>query len=60
MRFMIIRAGLPFLLGIALVTGCAANPPPRTAPESPRVRCLAEPTETGTRPLFFLFCLQSP
>ena len=57
-----IRACLPLLLAVAVLAGCATtNPPSPAAPrESPRVRCLADPTETAMRPLFFLFCMQSP
>jgi len=51
------------LLALVLVAlaGCAAPsaPPPR-ASQPPRARCLADPNETGTRPLFFLFCIESP
>ena len=51
------------LLGIlvAAVAGCATSyqPPPRQS-QAPRARCLADPNETGTRPLFFLFCVESP
>jgi hypothetical protein len=57
---------LPLLTLFALVTlgGCAA-PAASPAPTSgPQVRCLDEPRYgTGsdvTRPLFFLFCMQSP
>jgi hypothetical protein len=55
------RACLPLLLAV-LLGGCTTmNPPsPAPPPESPRVRCLADPTETAMRPLFFLFCMQSP
>ena len=58
---MIPRACL-LVLAIIVAAGCSTmNPPAPAAPsESPRVRCLADPTETGTRPLFFLFCMQSP
>jgi len=60
MRRMIPRA-LVLVLAAILAAGCATTNPPRPpVPESPRVRCLADPTETSTRPLFFLFCMQSP
>ncbi len=42
-----------------LVAGCAAAPE-RAPSSAPRVRCLSDPTETGTRPLVFLFCIESP
>jgi hypothetical protein len=47
---------------IAVLAGCASPPSqkyPRTG-SSPRVRCLSDPHETDTRPLFFLFCTESP
>jgi hypothetical protein len=50
------------LLAVALVAGCAsgvASPPPRGS-QPPRVRCLTDPHETGTRPLIFLFCIENP
>jgi hypothetical protein len=52
------------LLAGALLVGCSTMPAPR--PEtSTRVRCLSDAgrgsMETATdRPLFFLFCAQSP
>jgi hypothetical protein len=54
------------LLALALVVfamfGCAsAEPsPPPTASTSPRTRCLVNPNEGATRPLVFLFCVESP
>jgi len=52
------------LLGLlAAVAGCAsgsyAAPPPR-ASTPPRTRCLSDPNETSLRPMFFLFCVESP
>jgi hypothetical protein len=50
------------LLAAVVLAGCAApsaSPPPRGS-QAPRVRCLADPHETGTRPLIFLFCVESP
>jgi hypothetical protein len=49
------------LLAVLCLAGCATGPssPPRGS-QSPRARCLADPHETGTRPLFFLFCIESP
>jgi hypothetical protein len=49
------------LLVVALLAGCAgvASPPPRGS-QAPRVRCLSDPNETGMRPLFFFFCIESP
>ncbi len=49
---------------LAVLVGCASSsPPPQQNPRagtSPRVRCLSDPHETQTRPLFFLFCVESP
>jgi hypothetical protein len=51
---------LVLLVGVA---GCASgyqSPPPRQS-TAPRTRCLSDPNEAGgTRPLFFLFCVESP
>lgn len=54
------RSLVAFLVLVALA-GCAApsSPPPRGS-QAPRVRCLADPNEGHTRPLFFLFCVESP
>jgi hypothetical protein len=49
------------LVVLVAVTGCAAvAPPPPRGSQPPRARCLSDPNETGTRPLFFLFCVESP
>jgi len=49
---------------LAVLAGCASwSPPPQQHPRagsSPRVRCLTNPNEGATRPLFFLFCAESP
>jgi hypothetical protein len=49
------------VLVLLTITGCAAasSPPPRGS-QPPRTRCLSDPNETGTRPLFFFFCIESP
>jgi len=49
------------LVVVATLAGCTtgATPPPRDS-RSPRARCLSDPNEGGTRPLFFLFCVESP
>jgi hypothetical protein len=49
------------LLAVALIAGCGpvTSPPPRGS-QPPRVRCLSDPNERGTRPLFFFFCVESP
>ncbi|HEX2439266.1 MAG TPA: hypothetical protein VHT71_13240 [Methylomirabilota bacterium] len=59
-----IRRGMRLALVLVLVAssaGCSAvaSPPPRGA-QPPRARCLSDPNETGARPLFFLFCIESP
>jgi hypothetical protein len=60
MRRMVHRAAL-LLIALIVLSACAAPPAPSTrASSSPRVRCLSDPNETGTRPLFFLFCVESP
>jgi hypothetical protein len=52
------------VLALLALTGCASwSPPPQQHPRagsSPRVRCLSNPNEGDTRPLFFLFCAESP
>jgi hypothetical protein len=53
------------LLVLALVVltihGCATSPGAGSSSSaSPRARCLVDPNETGTRPLIFLLCVESP
>jgi hypothetical protein len=49
------------LLLVTLIAGCAGVPsPPPRGTQAPRVRCLSDPNETGTRPLLFFFCIESP
>jgi hypothetical protein len=54
----------PFLLALLVFTlaGCAATSTTASSSPSasPRARCLVDPNETGTRPLFFLLCVESP
>jgi len=52
-------------LGAALtLAACTTVDSPRRSSASPTVRCLNEPGRGGsldaTRPLFFIFCAQSP
>ena len=50
------------VLALLALTACTtgyASPPARGS-QAPRTRCLSDPNETGTRPLFFLFCVESP
>jgi hypothetical protein len=58
------RAPLALALVTALLAAaCAApgTPPPRSSTNpTPRVRCLSDPHDTTQRPLFFLFCVESP
>jgi hypothetical protein len=47
------------LLGLLALGGCATsnpNPPPASGQ---RVRCVSDPREKDTRPLFFFFCIES-
>jgi hypothetical protein len=49
---------------LALLLGCSSSsarqqPNPR-AGTTPRVRCVSDPHESQTRPLFFLLCVESP
>lgn len=54
-------AVLALVLALGWLAGCGTvAPPPPRASESPRARCLANPEETGTRPLFFFFCVEAP
>jgi hypothetical protein len=58
-----VTRALAILTLLAVLAGCASSPPPQPYPRassSPRVRCLSDPHETQTRPLFFLFCAESP
>lgn len=47
---------------VLTLAGCAASTSPTQGQgqDSPRVRCLSDPRETGTRPLIFFFCIESP
>jgi hypothetical protein len=51
------------LVMLALTVGGCATAPRTSGPApaaSPSVRCVSDPNERGTRPLIFLFCIQSP
>jgi hypothetical protein len=57
-----LRRILALALLAVLVTACA-SPAPSASPRgstSPRVRCLNNPNEGDTRPMFFLFCAETP
>ncbi len=57
------RLGLLGMLALGLVVaGCASSKPsPPRSDSAPRTRCLNDRNETGsTRPIFFLFCMESP
>jgi hypothetical protein len=67
--FFPVRSIVPVRTAIALgaaltLAACATVDSPRRSSDSPTVRCLNEPGRGGsldaTRPLFFLFCAQSP
>jgi uncharacterized protein YceK len=56
---------LVLVLLVAATCGCAAterraSSTSGAAASAPRVRCLSNPHETGTRPLVFLLCVESP
>jgi hypothetical protein len=63
------RRSLALLLLFVALAGCASasssgssSSPPRGS-SAPRVRCLSDPSRddaSGSRPLFFLFCAESP
>jgi hypothetical protein len=62
------RRGLVLVLLCATLSGCASassspgSSPPRGS-TSPRVRCLSDPARddaSGSRPLFYFFCAESP
>jgi hypothetical protein len=57
-------ARCPALVTVVLIVltlaGCATSTAPAQGEASPRVRCLSDPRETGTRPLIFFFCIESP
>jgi hypothetical protein len=51
------------LVAITLVAaGCSTAPrgTPTSTSASPRARCLVDPNEGSTRPLFYLLCIESP
>jgi hypothetical protein len=58
-----VTRALAILALLAVLAGCASSVPQQQYPRSgstPRVRCLSDPNESQTRPLFFLFCAESP
>jgi hypothetical protein len=57
-----IRRLLALAFVVLAMSGCALDrtSAPPTASASPRTRCLVDPNEAGTRPLVFLFCVESP
>ena len=59
----LVRTAMAFGAALTL-TACASVDSPRRSSDSPTVRCVNEPGRGGsldaTRPLFFLFCAQSP
>jgi len=57
-----IRRLLAVVFLVLTLSGCAlgGQSPSPTASSSPRTRCLVDPNEAGTRPLVFLFCVESP
>jgi hypothetical protein len=68
-RFLLVRPpvlarSLLALAAAVSLAACATADAPRRSSESPTVRCVDEPGRGGSlsasRPLFFLFCAQSP
>jgi hypothetical protein len=59
---MIVSGRLALLLAFGIIAGCASYSPPAPAASTPpRTRCLSNPADSGgLRPLFFLFCVESP
>ena len=47
------------VLAVLVLAGCASGHTSAASPPT-QVRCLSDPTERDTRPLIFLFCIQSP
>jgi hypothetical protein len=48
------------VLGL-VIGGCASNTPPARRDDPPiRTRCLNDRGEGSTRPIIFLFCVESP
>jgi hypothetical protein len=64
------RGGVALVLLFATLSGCASASSPSSnsgsaprASTSPRVRCLSDPARddaSGTRPLFYFLCVESP
>ena len=59
---------LLFVILLVALAGCAtssssSSPPPSSSAGSPRVRCLTDPSrdnQSTSRPMLFLFCVESP
>ncbi len=52
---------LVLLLGGCAASGSSAGRGDSLGGDGPRVRCLNDPVrDAGARPLFFLFCVESP
>ena len=58
------RLALALLVAAAAAAGCASAPYPAVRSETPTTRCLGQPGRgegyPESRPLFFLFCMESP
>jgi len=59
------RRSIVLLVWLAILAGCATASPDGGAQSSssPRVRCLSDPVRddrSTSRPLIFLFCVESP
>lgn len=52
---------LAMLLPLLALAGCAGGMPRSTThTPSSRGHCITDPTESPTRPMFFLFCVETP
>jgi hypothetical protein len=58
------RRALIAITAALVLAGCATVSSPRRSSESPSLRCVNEPgrgqSTDSSRPLFFVFCAQSP
>ena len=57
----LLAAGAPALAGCASSGGASAASGESARSDPSRVRCLSDPRgDSTTRPMFFLFCVESP
>jgi len=55
-----IRLAIVCVLLLVTAACVSPGPSPLRGSHTPRARCLNDPNETGARPLFFLFCVETP